>query len=70
MLESAFALFDVDGDGEISFSDLKQVAMDLNENMTDEELREMLIGASKGNKRAGYVQQNGFFSILNKSNQQ
>ena len=48
-LEKAFLLFDLDGDEKISFDDLKQVAKELNENMTDEELREMLAagGASK-----------------------
>ena len=49
-LDEAFDLFDKDGDKEISFSDLKAVAQELNENMTDEELREMLEGASKGRK--------------------
>ena len=48
-LEKAFLLFDLDGDEKISFDDLKQVAKELNENMTDEELREMLAagGSSK-----------------------
>ena len=46
-LDEAFELFDKDGDKEISFNDLKAVAIELNENMTDEELREMLLGASK-----------------------
>jgi centrin-1 len=41
-------LFDVDGDNEISFDDLKKVAEELGEDMTDEELREMLNGANKG----------------------
>ena len=45
-LDEAFDLFDKDGDKEISFADLKAVAVELNENMTDEELREMLQGAS------------------------
>ena len=70
MLQDAFDLFDVDGDGEISFSDLKKVAVDLNENMTDEELREMLRGASTKNaKRVGYVGKHGFFNILQTGNQ-
>ena len=48
-LEKAFLLFDLDSDEKISFDDLKQVAKELNENMTDEELREMLAagGSSK-----------------------
>ena len=49
-LDEAFVLFDKDGDGEISEKDLKAVAIELNENMTDEELREMLLGASKSRK--------------------
>ena len=49
-LDEAFELFDKDGDKEISFNDLKAVAIELNENMTDEELREMLMGASKSRK--------------------
>ena len=57
----------MDGDGFISFDELQQVAMDLGEDMTDEELREMIAGANKGNKE-GKVNRIGFFNILNKSN--
>ena len=66
-LEKAFELFDVDGDGQISFDDLKAVAQELGEDMTDEELREMIGGANKQEKD-GTVNQTGFFNILNKSN--
>ena len=66
-LENAFELFDLDRDGRISFSELKQVAEDLKESMTDEELREMIGGANKNNKY-GYVTKQDFFQILNKSN--
>ena len=41
-LENAFELFDLDKDGVISFDELKRVAEDLGEDMTDEELREMI----------------------------
>jgi len=66
-LENAFKLFDIDGDMEISFDDLKKVAVELGEDMTDEELKEMIAGANKGD-REGSVNQTGFFNILNKSN--
>ena len=66
-LEKAFELFDADKDGFISFEDLKAVAMELGEDMTDEELKEMIAGANKGDKD-GHVNTTGFFNILNKSN--
>ncbi len=66
-MENAFELFDLDKDGAISFNELKRVAEDLGEDMTDEELREMIAGANKGDKY-GTVNKTGFFNILNKSN--
>lgn len=53
-LENAFKLFDIDGDNVITFDDLKKVATELGEDMTDEELREMISnGATKGEKEGG-----------------
>jgi centrin-1 len=66
-LENAFKLFDIDADNEISFEDLKKVAVELGEDMTDEELKEMIAGANKGDME-GSVNQTMFFNILNKSN--
>ena len=54
-------------DGAISFEELKEVAKELGEDMTDEELREMIAGANKGDKN-GAVNRTGFYNILNKSN--
>ena len=65
-LKNAFDLFDIDGDKHISFEDLKTVAKELGEDMTDEELKEMIAGANKG--ADGMVNPNGFYNILNKSN--
>ena len=45
-IEKAFDLFDINKDGKIDFDDLKQVARELNETMTDEELYEMLAAQS------------------------
>ena len=69
-LDEAFELFDKNGDKNISFSDLKAVATELNETMTDEELHEMLLGASsnRANGLEGYVDKGAFKQMLSKSN--
>ena len=72
-LDEAFALFDKDGDKFITFDDLKKVAEELGENMTDEELQEMLVGAVGGNYRgsndadAVQVDDKTFKTMLSKS---
>ena len=69
-LDEAFILFDKDGDGEITFEDLKKVAEELSENMTEEELHEMLAGAST-NRNANNqiaVGDQAFKQMLSKSN--
>ena len=71
-LEKAFKLFDLNGDGEICLNDLKQVARELNENMTDEELLEMLAAGGQSNDKdkpaKSHITPRDFFAILNKGN--
>ena len=46
-IQNAFELFDINNDKLIDIEDLRQVAEELGETMTEEELMEMLNGASK-----------------------
>ncbi|XP_015919519.1 uncharacterized protein [Parasteatoda tepidariorum] len=61
----AFQLFDDDNTGKISFKNLKRVAMELGENISDEELREMLAEADRDND--GEVNQEEFLRIMKKT---
>ena len=46
-LKQAFRLFDDDETGKITFKNLKRVAKELGENMTDEEIQEMIDEADR-----------------------
>ena len=61
----AFQLFDLDGNGKITFENLKKVAVELGEGLTDEELREMIEEADKDGD--GAVNQEEFFRIMKKT---
>merc|ERR1711872_740356 len=61
----AFKLFDDDDTGNITFANLKRVAKELGENLTDEELQEMIDEADRtGN---GEVNQDDFLRIMKKT---
>merc|ERR1712107_110514 len=57
-----FRLFDDDETGKISFKNLKRVAQELGENMTDEELQEMIDEADRDGD--GEVNEDEFFRIM------
>ena len=61
----AFRLFDDDETGKISFKNLKRVAKELGENMTDEELQEMIDEADRDGD--GEVNEEEFFRIMKAS---
>lgn len=61
----AFRLFDDDGTGKITFKNLKRVAKELGENLTDEELQEMIDEADKDGD--GEISQEEFLKIMKKT---
>lgn len=61
----AFKLFDDDETGKISFKNLKRVAKELGENLTDEELHEMIEEADRDGD--GEINQDEFLRIMKKT---
>ncbi|XP_077291762.1 uncharacterized protein LOC143915164 isoform X2 [Arctopsyche grandis] len=61
----AFKLFDDDETGKISFKNLKRVAKELGENLTDEELQEMIDEADRDGD--GEINQEEFLRIMKKT---
>jgi len=61
----AFRLFDDDQTGKITFKNLKRVAKELGENMTDEELQEMVDEADRD--ADGEINEEEFLRIMKKT---
>jgi Ca2+-binding EF-hand superfamily protein len=62
----AFRLFDDDETGKISFKNLKRVAAELGEKISDEELREMIEEADRDGD--GEINEEEFLRIMKKTN--
>lgn len=62
----AFRLFDDDETGKITFKNLKRVATELGENISDEELQEMIDEADRDGD--GEVSLDDFLRIMKKAN--
>ena len=62
----AFRLFDDDESGKISFRNLKRVAKELGENMTDDEIQEMIEEADRDGD--GEISEDEFMRIMRKTN--
>merc|ERR1719262_725896 len=58
----AFRLFDDDDTGKISFHNLRRVARELGENMTDEEIQEMIDEADRDGD--GEINEDEFLRIM------
>lgn len=62
----AFRLFDDDGTGKITFKNLKRVAKEIGENITDEEIQEMIDEADRDGD--GEINEEEFLRVMRKSN--
>merc|ERR1719359_1083054 len=62
----AFRLFDDDSTGKISLKNLKRVARELGETMTEEELQEMIDEADRDGD--GEINEDEFLRIMKKTN--
>nr|ACO10678.1 Caltractin [Caligus rogercresseyi] len=65
-IAKAFKLFDEDSSGKITFKNLKATSSELGENMTEEELKEMIQEADKDGD--GAVGEEEFLSIMKRAN--
>jgi len=65
LLTYLYRLFDDDETGKISFRNLKRVAKELGENMTDEELQEMIDEADRDGD--GEISEDEFLRIMKKT---
>ena len=61
-IQMAFQMLDTDKKGKITFSDLKKVAKELGENITDQELHEMINEADQDND--GEISFEEFVSVI------
>mmetsp|Transcript_1111 Transcript_1111/g.2211 ORF Transcript_1111/g.2211 Transcript_1111/m.2211 type:complete len:198 (+) Transcript_1111:87-680(+) len=59
-----FALFDEENTGKITFRNLKRVAQELGEDLTDEELKEMIDEADRTGE--GAINQDDFYRVMKK----
>merc|ERR1719433_1666304 len=63
-IDKVFALFDEDETGKISFRNLKRIAQELGENLTDEELQEMIEEADRDGD--GLINPDEFYRVMRK----
>ena len=61
-----FKLFDEDGSGKISFKNLRKIALEVGENLTDEEIKDMLSEADRSTHQEGLIDFEDFYKVMKK----
>ena len=61
-----FALFDEDKTGKISFKNLRKIALEVGEQLTDEEIKEMIGEADRSSHKEGLIDFEDFYRIMKK----
>ena len=62
-----FQLFDEDHTGKISFKNLKKIAAEVGENLSDEELKDMIEEADRSTYKEGLIDFDDFYKIMKKN---
>lgn len=61
-----FKLFDEDGTGKISFKNLRKIANEVGENLTDDEIKEMIKEADRSTHQEGLIDFDDFYRVMKK----
>lgn len=62
-----FQMFDEDNTGKISFKNLKKISAEVGENLSDEEIKEMIDEAERANIKQGLVDFEDFYRVMKKN---
>ena len=61
-----FKLFDEDNSGKISFKNLRKIALEVGENLSDEEIKDMLTEADRSTHQEGLIDFEDFYKVMKK----
>ena len=60
-------MFDEDKTGKISFKNLRKIAAEVGENLSDEEIKEMIAEADRSTHKEGLIDFEDFFKVMKKN---
>ena len=60
-------MFDEDKTGKISFKNLRKIAAEVGENLSDEEIKEMIAEADRSTHKEGLIDFEDFYKVMKKN---